>query len=981
VEAVKLSSDGIGRGGEVCVEAAAGLDDLTLIDTPFGVRPRLEGAAVRAEVGAPALPRRMVFVALPPLTCATKVEVRAAEDVVVGDKPILIAPRQPRRAGQEGKDRDGRPLPFPAPRFVPPDTDAYLREPERAVARLLETKHIGAVPVAAVELAPLTLDIDGLLHLWTRIEIAVRYEFVRDGEQTAQPTLVSRAQAERGAGLARLLVVNPEDVASKWGHLPWRLGTDYLVITDTITRDPNTLQSNGSVPGDIVGEFERLAAWKRRRGIRAGVVTISDILDGRYGSFYHGARDLQEIIRNFLKWAHQEWGVAWVLLGGDVSIVPVRIVAGGAEGGITVDTTDPPDKAKSYWTGSFLKVHAAEAGDWFPGSEPLQLVRPDTGELIPYDDTTTGSPSWYYCTDDTYSTVSATQTDFVRVNGPASTVNANVQFLYEWNTIPTDLYYADLAGANYSAPSDTDLRFSYFPGLRRRHDWDFNGNGIYGQHDWSNEFDGVDYQPDVSLGRAPVRDATEAATFVDKVLAYEQLSVGPRMHLIDWPARTVFVSSNWGGRSWAWSTGAASPGDDQYHSDGSRALIHWRDVHSSLSGKLFAFVDEDNLVELPYNTAASTPGHRGWYWAVSGTNLAASELIAQLPPYGLPFRIPIPTNWMVVRGNADDIGPQAFVWDEPEADGSMTDQEQLRVQMESDFRLVRTVARLYEDESDLDPGAVAAAPLAHIATDRVRAAFNAAPHFMTLSGHGNPDGCCDVSRSLADALTNGIPGFIGYADSCLTNAFDQDGMGSHLIRNSGGGAVAYIGSTRFSWIGLGDDFQRTFWHRLTTTRHLGLLADSRCALATSDGVYSKWATFSLNLLGDPEMPVWTGEVGLLSVIVNHERLPQYQLEVHVHGPGPDPGPIEEAVIHLALGEQVEVLARTGRDGIVLVDLEGLPDGQIELTVTAPGYAPHMSVVSSSVRKRGTEVTEESEAERLQSDLVSRTGEASRRAPA
>ena len=78
---MELSSYGIGRGGEVSLEAAARLGDLTLVDTPFGVRPQLEGAAVRAEVGAPALPRRMVFVALPPLTYATQVEMRAAEDV------------------------------------------------------------------------------------------------------------------------------------------------------------------------------------------------------------------------------------------------------------------------------------------------------------------------------------------------------------------------------------------------------------------------------------------------------------------------------------------------------------------------------------------------------------------------------------------------------------------------------------------------------------------------------------------------------------------------------------------------------------------------------------------------------------------------------------------------------------------------------------------------------------------------------------
>ena len=39
-------------------------------------------------------------------------------------------------------------------------------------------------------------------------------------------------------------------------------------------------------------------------------------------------------------------------------------------------------------------------------------------------------------------------TNYVRVNGPSAEVNANLQFLYQWNTLPTDFYYASLVGAN-----------------------------------------------------------------------------------------------------------------------------------------------------------------------------------------------------------------------------------------------------------------------------------------------------------------------------------------------------------------------------------------------------------------------------------------------------------------------------------------------------------------------------------------------------
>jgi len=62
-----------------------------------------------------------------------------------------------------------------------------------------------------------------------------------------------------------------------------------------------------------------------------------------------------------------------------------------------------------------------------------------------------------------------------------------------WNMLPTDLYYASLQGPSY--------------GIAGRHDWDLLDNGIYGQHTDSADFDGVEYETDVSVGRAPVADA------------------------------------------------------------------------------------------------------------------------------------------------------------------------------------------------------------------------------------------------------------------------------------------------------------------------------------------------------------------------------------------------------------------------------------------------------------------------------------------
>jgi hypothetical protein len=70
--------------------------------------------------------------------------------------------------------------------------------------------------------------------------------------------------------------------------------------------------------GGLEGEFERLAGWHDRLGVRT-VVRTMDWVESRYrGS------DSAERVRNFLRDAYQKWGTVYVLIGGDPSIVPIR---------------------------------------------------------------------------------------------------------------------------------------------------------------------------------------------------------------------------------------------------------------------------------------------------------------------------------------------------------------------------------------------------------------------------------------------------------------------------------------------------------------------------------------------------------------------------------------------------------------------------------------------------------------------------------
>jgi hypothetical protein len=67
-------------------------------------------------------------------------------------------------------------------------------------------------------------------------------------------------------------------------------------------------------------EFERLARWHDATGVRT-VVRTTEWIDSRYpGS------DSPERIRNFIRDAFSRWGTLYVLLGGDASTVPIRVL-------------------------------------------------------------------------------------------------------------------------------------------------------------------------------------------------------------------------------------------------------------------------------------------------------------------------------------------------------------------------------------------------------------------------------------------------------------------------------------------------------------------------------------------------------------------------------------------------------------------------------------------------------------------------------
>ena len=87
--------------------------------------------------------------------------------------------------------------------------------------------------------------------------------------------------------------------------------------------------------------------------------------------------------------------------------------------------------------------------------------------------------------------------------------------VYDFEYVPTDLYYADVYDTNMSFCS-----------------WDTNQNGIFGEFtwDWSHNsveyIDDVNLYPDVGVGRLPCINKREVETVVQKIITYETTTYG-----------------------------------------------------------------------------------------------------------------------------------------------------------------------------------------------------------------------------------------------------------------------------------------------------------------------------------------------------------------------------------------------------------------------------------------------------------------------
>lgn len=124
-------------------------------------------------------------------------------------------------------------------------------------------------------------------------------------------------------------------------------------------------------------------------------------------------------------------------------------------------------------------------------------------------------------------------------------------------------------------------------------------------------------------------------------------------------------------------------------------------------------------------------------------------------------------------------------------------------------------------------------------------------------------------RSDMDSLANLPKSSVFYSIGCWSNALDYDSIAEHFVLNPNGGGAAYIGNSRYGWYypgypgyGPSDRYDREFFNSLFNQKFYDIgaaFADSKADYVASSGGASvyRYLQYAINLLGDPEMTIWT----------------------------------------------------------------------------------------------------------------------------
>lgn len=251
-----------------------------------------------------------------------------------------------------------------------------------------------------------------------------------------------------------------------------------------------------------------------------------------------------------------------------------------------------------------------------------------------------------------------------------------------------------------------------------------------------------------------------------------------------------------------------------------------------------------------------------------------------------------------------------------------------------------TITKLYHSQGTLTPSAV-------------KNALRLGQGLFNHDGHGWIDvmsaGTAYLYDTDFDTLTNdpyyGICASIG----CWTTAFDFECIAESFVNGQNGGGVAFIGNSSYGWgspgnpgFGYSDRFDsRIFYSLLVEDNfHLGpamsLAKVHFIPYSHEENVY-RWHQYQLNLLGDPEMPVWTATPDTL-LVSNPQVIPVGTSRILITvQDNATLTPIADALVCIMKGNETYASGYTNVSGSIFLETTPTTSGTADLTVTAHNY--------------------------------------------
>ncbi|MDD2889504.1 MAG: C25 family cysteine peptidase [bacterium] len=234
------------------------------------------------EAGSPVIPFYEIHILIPQDAIVNSFEVISTNNEKLPDKYLLFPAQRP------------QPMIYnlPVPEFISPNPLVYnssISYPGNLI-KLVGTGNKGGYKITSILIYPVQyIPSEKQIIFYSSIKIKLTYN------HASQTNLLTPFQKNTIKQEIKNIVLNPENIelyapqtTSKQDEFP------YCIITNNV----------------LSGEFQRLADWKTRKGIRSKVM----IVDSIYNTF--SGTDRQAKIREFIRYAYTNWGTQYFLLGG-----------------------------------------------------------------------------------------------------------------------------------------------------------------------------------------------------------------------------------------------------------------------------------------------------------------------------------------------------------------------------------------------------------------------------------------------------------------------------------------------------------------------------------------------------------------------------------------------------------------------------------------------------------------------------------------